>query len=301
VKAKDDKGGFVRQVSSFRSWVTPDGRPGPAGRGGFRAERGRYVLYAARICPWASRVLAARKLKKLEDVIEVIVVEPELTAQGWRMVPGADTANNAEYMHQVYTAADPRFTGRATVPALWDRATKTVVNNESADLLRMMNDAFVELASGPTQDLYPRALRAEIDALAEEMYPRLNNGVYRAGFATTQVAYEEAVADVFAMLDALEARLAGRTFLVGDVLTEVDIRAFVTLVRFDAAYHGLFKCNLRRVLDYPALSAYLRRLLAIPELGSTVDVDHIKRGYYSIRALNPSGIVPKGPLEPFGH
>lgn len=300
VQAKDEKGGFVRQVSSFRSWVTKDGRPGPTGQGGFRAERGRYVLYAALICPWASRVLAARKLKRLEDVIDVILVEPELTAEGWRFADGADVVNGAEYMHQIYTAAEERYTGRATVPVLWDRVTKTIVNNESSDLIRMLNSAFEDVASGPGPDLAPAALLAEIDALGAEMYPRLNNGVYRAGFATTQVAYDEAVADVFGMLDALEARLEGKRFLVGDVLTEADIRAFVTLVRFDAAYHGLFKCNLRRIVDYPNLSSYLRRLVAIPELGSTVDLDQIKRGYYSIRALNPSGIVPKGPLSPFG-
>lgn len=300
VQAKDEKGGFVRQVSSFRSWVTKDGRPGPTGQGGFRAERGRYVLYAALICPWASRVLAARKLKRLEDVIDVILVEPELTAEGWRFADGADVVNGAEYMHQIYTAAEERYTGRATVPVLWDRVTKTIVNNESSDLIRMLNTAFEDVASSPGPDLAPAALLAEIDALGAEMYPRLNNGVYRAGFATTQVAYDEAVADVFGMLDALEARLEGKRFLVGDVLTEADIRAFVTLVRFDAAYHGLFKCNLRRIVDYPNLSSYLRRLVAIPELGSTVDLDQIKRGYYSIRALNPSGIVPKGPLSPFG-
>ena len=300
VQAKDEKGGFVRQVSSFRSWVTKDGRPGPTGQGGFRAERGRYVLYAALICPWASRVLAARKLKRLEDVIDVILVEPELTAEGWRFADGADVVNGAEYMHQIYTAAEERYTGRATVPVLWDRVTKTIVNNESSDLIRMLNSAFEDVASGPGPDLAPAALLAEIDALGAEMYPRLNNGVYRAGFATTQVAYDEAVADVFGMLDALEARLEGKRFLVGDVLTEADIRAFVTLVRFDAAYHGLFKCKLRRIVDYPNLSSYLRRLVAIPELGSTVDLDQIKRGYYSIRALNPSGIVPKGPLSPFG-
>jgi len=275
VQAKDAKGGFVRQASSFRSWVTADGGPGPTGQGGFRAERGRYVLYAALICPWASRVLAARKLKRLEHVIDVILVEPELTAEGWRFAAGADVVNHAEYMHQIYTAADPRFTGRATVPALWDRTTKSIVNNESADLLRMMNEAFAAVASGSGPDLYPAALRMEIDALGEEMYPRLNNGVYRAGFATTQVAYDEAVLDVFGMLDALEARLEGRSFLVGEVLTEADVRALVTLVRFDVAYHGLFKCNLRRIVDYPNLSAYVRRLVSIPEIASTVDLDHI--------------------------
>lgn len=300
VQAKDERGGFVRQVSSFRSWVTPDGRPGPTGEGGFAAERGRYVLYAALICPWASRVLAARNLFHLEGVIDLVIASPELTSQGWRFPAGADIATGAEYMHQIYTAADPHFSGRATVPVLWDRERRTIVNNESSDLLRMLGDAFGGIVDKKAVDLHPAPLRAEIDALGEAMYGSLNNGVYRAGFATTQLAYDEAVLGVFGMLDTLEARLAGRTFLVGDQLTEADVRAFVTLVRFDVAYHGLFKCNLRRVADYPNLSAYVRRLMAVPELASTVDLDHIKRGYYSIAALNPSGIVPRGPKDPLG-
>ncbi len=301
VQAKDEKGGFVRQTSSFRNWVTPDGAPGPTGEGGFKAEAGRYHLYVALICPWASRTVIGRKLKGLEEVISLTVVEPALTDQGWRFgdYPGADRdwLNGALYMHELYTRADPRFTGRATVPVLWDRTRGTIVNNESADILRMLNSGFGDLAAGP--DLYPEPLRAEIDALSAWIYPRLNNGVYRAGFATTQIAYDEAVRDVFAALDALEARLSdGRAFLHGDILTETDIRAFVTLVRFDVAYFGLFKCNLRRIADYPGLSAYLDRVLAIPGLRGTVNIDHIKRGYYSIKALNPTGIVPLGPDLP---
>lgn len=302
VQAKDEKGGFVRQVSSFRSWITPDGSAGPTGEGGFKAEAGRYHLYVALICPWASRTLIARSLKGLEDVISVSVVEPVLTDQGWRFgdYPGSDrdSLNGATYMHEIYTRADPRFTGRATVPVLWDKQRRTVVNNESADILRILNSGFGELATGDV-DLYPADLRGEIDVLNDEIYPRLNNGVYRAGFATTQEAYEEAFADVFGELDVLEARLAdGRLFLFGERLTETDIRLFVTLVRFDAAYHGLFKTNLRRIADYPALQAYMHRVLDVPGVRGTVSIDHIKRGYYSIKALNPTGITPVGPDLP---
>ena len=283
VQAKDEKGGFVRQMSSFRNWVTPDGEAGPTGEGGFRAERGRYHLYVALICPWASRTLRARAIKKLDGVIPVSVVEPTLSEQGWRFgdYPGSDrdVVNGATYLHELYTRADPGFTGRATVPVLWDKKRGTIVNNESADILRMMNAGFGALADD-TVDLYPEALRPEIDALNAEIYPRLNIGVYRAGFATTQIAYEEAFDEVFAMLDSLEARLGdGRRFLLGARLTEADLRLFLTLVRFDLAYHGLFKCNLRRIADYPALSAYQARMLAVPGVRGTVNVAHIKRGY----------------------
>src|SRR5271157_6399070 len=298
VQATDAKGGFVRQISSFRNWVTPDGAAGPTGESGFRAEKGRYHLYAALICPWATRVLIARKLKKLEDVVSVGIVEPVMTDQGWRFgdAPGTgpDAVNGAAYLHEIYTRADPHFTGRATVPALWDKERRTIVNNESADLLRMFNSGFGELADGSI-DLYPEDLRSDIDALNAEVYPSLNNGVYRAGFATTQLAYEEAFAAVFATLDALERRLAVGPFLMGDRLTEADIRVFVTLARFDAAYHGQFKCNLRRIADYANLSAYLALLIALPAFRDTFNLDHIKRGYYSIKALNPTRIVPLGP------
>lgn len=294
VQAKDDKGGFVRQTSTFRNWVTPDGSPGPTGTGGFKAEAGRYHLYVALICPWASRTLMARKLKGLEDVVTLSIVDPELTDEGWRFAPGADPVNNATYMHDLYRKADPQVNGRATVPVLWDKATATIVNNESADILRIFNAGFGTLAKG--SDLTPAALADEIDALNDAIYPTLNNGVYRAGFATTQLAYEEAFHDVFATLDALETRLSdGRDWLLGDSFTETDIRAFVTLVRFDAAYHGLFKCNLRRLADYPLLSAYTARVYRLPGIAETVNIDHIKRGYYSIKALNPNGIVPLGP------
>lgn len=305
VQKTDEKGGFVRQVSSFRNWVTPDGTAGSTGTAGFAAEAGRYHLYVALICPWASRTLIARKLKGLEDIISLSIVEPAMSDQGWRFgsYPGStpDAINGAVYLHEIYTRADPNFTGRATVPVLWDRRLETIVNNESADILRMFNSGFGELAKAEL-DLYPDDLATEIDTLNDRIYPRLNNGVYRAGFATTQVAYEEAFADVFAMLDELEGRLAdGRSFLHGDRFTETDVRLFVTLIRFDAAYHGLFKCNLRRIADYPGLSAYLKRVLAFPGVRETVNIDHIKRGYYSMKALNPQRIVPLGPdLSDFG-
>ncbi|NBZ88594.1 glutathione S-transferase family protein [Stagnihabitans tardus] len=275
VQAKDAKGGFVRQVSTFRDRpevLTP----------------GRYHLYVALICPWASRTLIARKLKGLEEVVSVSVLEPALTSQGWEFAT-PDPLTGARYMHQVYSKADPHVSGRATVPVLWDKVTGTIVNNESADILRIFND----LGEGP--DLYPPALRAEIDALNEVIYPGLNNGVYRAGFATTQEAYDEAVTLVFQTLADLEARMEGRTWLMGETFTEVDIRTFVTAVRFDVAYHGIFKCNLRRFADHPRLQAWMERVLALPGVAETVNLSHIKRGYYSIKTLNPNGILPKGP------
>jgi glutathionyl-hydroquinone reductase len=298
VQSTDAKGGFVRQVSSFRNWVTPDGAAGPTGEGGFRAEPGRYHLYAAFGCPWATRILIARKLKRLEDVVSVAITGPAMTDQGWRFgdYPGADrdAVNGATYLHEIYTLADPHFTGRATVPALWDRQRRTIVNNESADLLRMFNSGFGALADS-SLDLCPEDLRGAIDALNAEIYGSLNNGVYRAGFATTQVAYEEAFVAVFATLDVLEQKLERGPYLMGDRLTEADIRPFVTLARFDAAYHGQFKCNLRRIADHANLSGYLARLIAIPAFRDTFNLDHIKRGYYSIKALNPARIVPLGP------
>ena len=302
VQSTDAKGGFVRQVSSFRNWVTPDGGAGPTGEGGFRAEPGRYHLYAALGCPWATRVLIARKLKRLDGAVSVALVEPVMTDEGWRFggYPGADrdSVNGATYLHQIYTRADPHYTGRATVPVLWDKERNTIVNNESADILRMFNAAFAAFAE-PSIDLYPMDLRAEIDALNDEVYASLNNGVYRAGFATTQIAYDEAFVGVFAMLDALERKLALGPYMFGGRLTEADIRVFVTLARFDAAYHGVFKCNFRRIADYPNLSAYLARLIAIPAFRDTFNLDQIKRGYYSIKALNPTRIVPLGPELPW--
>lgn len=297
VQQADAQGRFVRQTSSFRNWITPDGAPGPTGDGGFRAEPGRYRLYVALICPWASRTLIGRSLKGLADLISVTVVNPMLTPQGWRFggYPGAeaDPLFAATYMHEIYTRADPRFTGRATVPVLWDMARNVMVSNESADILRMFDTAFQHLAPSGLR-LYPADLADRIDALNARIYDLLNNGVYKAGFATTQAAHDEAVAGVFAMLDELEARLTDG-WLFGDRLTETDIRTFVTLIRFDAAYHGLFKTNRRRIADYPHLQAYMERFLRLPGVAGTVNLDHIKAGYYSIKALNPTGIVPVGP------
>jgi putative glutathione S-transferase len=297
VQATDEKGGFVRQISGFRHHVTPDGRAGAAGEAGFAAEPGRYHLYAALICPWASRTLMARRLKGLTDVVSVSVVDPVLTDQGWRFGAEPDGVNGATYLHEIYTRADPHYTGRATVPVLWDKRRQTIVNNESADILRIFDTGFGALAD-PAIDLYPADLAAAIDAFNEPLYRKLNNGVYRAGFATTQLAYEEAFADIFGFLETLERRLEQGPFLFGARLTESDLRLFVTLVRFDPAYHGLFKCNLRPIAAYPHLSRYVARMLEVPGIRETVSIDHIKRGYYSIKALNPGGLVPLGPDLP---
>lgn len=294
VQGTDEKGGFVRRESAFRDWL---------GGERFPVEPGRYHLYAALICPWASRVLAARRLKGLEAIVPVTVVAPALTDEGWAFAAfpgasGADPLHGAAYLHELYTRADPHYTGRATVPLLWDTQTDTAVNNESADLLRMFGHVFDELLPPERAaiDLYPADLREEIDTLNAWLYPRVNNGVYRTGFATTQAAYEEAVGDLFAALDELERRLAqGGPYLFGERLTETDIRLFVTLIRFDVAYFGAFKANLYRLDDYPALAAYTRRLYGHPDIAPTVDFRHIKTGYYSIEALNPTRIVPRGP------
>lgn len=296
------RGDFVRQKSGFRNWVTPDGAPGGTGQGGFKAEFGRYHLYVALACPWASRTLIGLKLKGLDKVISVSIVEPAMGTQGWQFGEyrraTADPVNGSIYVHELYTVADALYTGRATVPVLWDKERRTIVNNESADILRMFNSGFGALATSAI-DLYPIDLRSQIDVWNDRIYPALNNGVYRAGFATTQEAYDTAVHDVFAMLDELQQQLSlAGPFLFGDRLTETDIRLFVTLVRFDAAYHGLFKCNLRRLVDYPHLSAFLETMLTVPGVLETVDMDHIKQGYYSMRALNPNGIVPVGPYLP---
>ena len=297
VQAADGKGRFIRQTSQFRNWITPDGSPGPTGQGGFKAEAGRYRLYVALICPWASRTLMARSLKGLTDLIPVTVVNPTLTDEGWQFggYPGADEDPlfQSRYMHQIYTRADPLYSGRATVPVLWDMRQNVMVSNESADILRMLDTAFEHLVPS-TIRLYPAEIGVQIDALNETIYHQLNNGVYKAGFASSQEAYDEAVTGVFQMLDQLEARLTG-DFLFGAQLTETDIRTFVTLIRFDAAYHGLFKTNLRQIADYPRLSAYMARILALPGVRETVNLDHITRGYYSIKALNPTGIRPVGP------
>ncbi len=296
VQSQDEKGRFIRQTSSFRNWITPDGAPGATGEGGFKAEANRYHLYVAYICPWASRTLMARSIKGLKDIISVTVVDPVLTEQGWQFNSSdVDEFNNATYLHEIYSKVAPSFTGRATVPVLWDKKTQTIVNNESADIVCMLNSAFVNMVDqGP--DLAPQELAEEIDELNAYIYRDLNNGVYQAGFATTQEAYEEAYEKVFAALDMLESRLAdGRAYLLGQWFTESDIRLFVTLIRFDVAYHGLFKCNRNRIMDMPNLYAYMQRILNIEGIAETVNLQHIKAGYYSIKALNPNGIIPVGP------
>ncbi len=299
----DSTGGrFERSAARFRNWITPDGAAGPSGEGGFPAAPGRYHLYVSLACPWAHRTLIFRRLKGLEAMIPLSVVHWHMAEQGWTFAPGpgvvADPIHGADYLHQVYTAADAHYSGRVTVPVLWDRERATVVSNESSEIIRMFNSAFDAVGAAPG-DFYPQPLRAEIDAVNARIYDTLNNGVYRAGFATTQDAYEEAVTALFETLDWLEGHLAGRTFLVGERVTEADWRAYTTLVRFDAVYHGHFKCNLRRIRDYPALDAYLRRLHAMPGIAATVDFDHIKRHYYgSHKSINPTGIVPLGPSDP---
>lgn len=300
VDKKDEKGGFVRQVSEFRNWITADGSAGKTGFGGFKAEPGRYHLYVAYICPWASRTLMVREIKQLQNLISVSVVNPQMTDEGWRFgqFPGADVDPlfNKTYLHEIYTQADSNYTGRATVPVLWDKKQNTMVNNESADIIRMLNSAFNNLgADGP--DLYPQHLAEAIDDLNSYLYPTLNNGVYRAGFATTQEAYDEAYQQVFEALDFVEERLAnnGGKYLFGDELTEADIRLFVTLVRFDAAYHGLFKCNRNTLRSMPNVYGYMKRIHALKGIASTVNLAHIKAGYYAIKSLNPNGIVPRGP------
>jgi Predicted glutathione S-transferase len=300
VQKADKKGRFVRQVSSFRNWITSDGSAGPTGTGGFKAEAGRYRLYVAYICPWASRTLMARALKGLEDIIPVTVLNPTLTDQGWTFggYPGANDSDplyGATYIHELYTRADPHVSGRATVPVLWDTKTETIVNNESADIIRMFDTAFEHLAPSDIR-LYPEDLAGEIHALNPLIYDKLNNGVYKAGFASSQEAYDEAVDGVFEVLETLEVRLIG-DFLFGARFTETDIRTFVTLIRFDAAYHGIFKCNRKQIADYPRLSAYMERILRLPGIRTTVNMDHITRGYYSIKALNPTGIRPTGPAH----
>ena len=288
-------GRFERQASRFRNFVTADGAPGPSGEGGFPAAAGRYHLYVSLACPWAHRTLIMRALKRLEPVIPVSVVEPFMGSEGWTFA-APDPVLGKTRLHEVYTTADPAYSGRVTVPVLWDRERSTIVSNESAEIMRMFNSAFAAF-TGDTADYYPGALRAEIDAVNQQVYDDVNNGVYKAGFATTQAAYEAAVGVLFARLDALEAHLSRHAWLVGDVLTEADIRLFTTLVRFDPVYVGHFKCNLRRIADYPNLFNYLKALYQRPEIRPTVNFTHIKRHYYeSHRTINPTGIVPVGPV-----
>ncbi len=294
---KSTGGRFVRQDSQFRNWITPDGSPGPAGEGGFAAEPGRYHLYVSLACPWAHRTLIFRRLKRLEDMISVSVVAPLMLSEGWEFDDAhPDHVNGKQRLYEVYLAADPDYSGRVTVPTLWDRKRETIVSNESAEIIRMFNSAFDGVGADASVDFYPEHLRAGIDEINARIYGAVNNGVYRAGFATSQKAYEEAVTELFEALDEFDARLAGRRYLMGDRITEADWRLFTTLVRFDPVYVGHFKCNIRRIADYPNLSGYLRELYQVPGVAGTVDLDHIKTHYYaSHRTVNPTGIVPVGP------
>jgi glutathionyl-hydroquinone reductase len=292
-------GRFVRWESRYRNWITPDGGPGPTGEGGFRAEPGRYHLYVSFACPWAHRTLIMRALKGLERAISLSVTHWHMGENGWSFDPGPgvipDPIHNAKYLYQVYLADDPKASGRATTPVLWDKAQGRIVNNESANIMRMFNKAFDSVGAQPG-DYYPVQLRSDIDALNERIYQDLNNGVYKAGFATSQEAYEEAAMAVFTMLDELEERLARSRYLFGERPVETDWRLFTTLVRFDAVYVGHFKCNLRRLVDYPNLWRYARDLFRQPGISETVNFDHIRNHYYtSHRAINPNGIVPIGP------
>jgi glutathionyl-hydroquinone reductase len=303
VDMRTQDGHFVRKPTAFHNFVTPDGSPGPTGKGGFPAESGRYHLYVSLACPWAHRALIFRKLKKLDSVISVSVTVAQFGKKGWEFgnEPGAtlDTVNGKSALADIYVLADPHYSGRSSVPVLWDKKQRTVVNNESSEIIRMLNSAFDAFTDVRT-DYYPVPLRSEINRINEVVYETVNNGVYRAGFATTQAAYEQAARAVFATLDQIESTLSGQRYLIGHQITEADWRLFTTLVRFDAVYYSHFKCNLRRIVDYPNLGNYLRDLYQVPGVAETVSLDHIKRHYYgSHRNVNPTGIVPIGPLIDF--
>ena len=294
--ARTKDGHFERRDSAFRNWITPDGRPGPTGQDGFRAMAGRYHLYVSLACPWAHRTLIMRSLKGLRDIIPVSVTHWLMAENGWTFAAGQgvvpDPLYNSRYVYELYARADEDYSGRASVPVLWDQHTQTIVNNESADIIRMFGSAFDQVGARPG-DYYPQPLRMDIDY---RVYDTLNNGVYKCGFATTQAAYEAAVEPLFETLDWLDDKLSRSRFLCGDVLTEADIRLFTTLIRFDPVYHGHFKCNIRRVIDYPHLWAYTRDIYQLPGIAETVDLGHIKRHYYiSHKSINPTGIVPVGP------
>lgn len=296
-------GRFEREPTRFRNFVTADGGPGPTGEGGFPAEAGRYHLYVCLACPWAHRTLIFRALKKLENVISVSIVSPLMGDEGWTFNEAegstGDSGNHTRKLGEVYLLAAPKYSGRVTVPVLWDKTRKTIVSNESAEIIRMLNTAF-NAFTDDRRDFYPEKLRTEIDAINNEVYPNINNGVYRAGFATKQEAYEEAFRALFAALGRMEGRLSKHRYLAGGALTEADWRLFTTLIRFDAVYYSHFKCNERRILDYPNLSNYLRDLYQVPGVKGTVDLDHIKRHYYwSHPQINPTRIVPLGPRLDF--
>ena len=300
---KSTGGAFKRQDASYRHWVTPDGAPGPTGRGGFKAESGRYHLYVSLACPWAHRTLIFRALKGLTPHIDVSIVHPDMLDQGWTFQTDAaatgDRLFGSTHMHQIYTRDDPTVTTRVTVPVLWDKETGRIVTNESSEIIRMFNAAF-DAITGNTLDFWPADLRDAIEPVNARIYDTLNNGVYKSGFATTQAAYDAAVGPLFDTLDWLEERLSKNTFLMGDRVTEADWRLFTTLVRFDAVYHGHFKCNRRKIVEYPNLWAYVRALYQVPGVAETVNMDHITRHYYySHETINPHRIVPTGPVLDF--
>lgn len=297
-------GAFKRTTAGFRNWVTADGSAGPSGVGGFKAEAGRYHLYVSLACPWAHRTLIFRALKGLEDLIEVSVVHPDMLGDGWTF-EGDDHGATGDrqfglpFMRDIYTRADPTVSGRVTVPVLWDKTQGTIVSNESAEIIRMFNSAFDGL-TGNTLDFYPTALREEIERVNARVYSEVNNGVYKAGFATTQEAYDTAVATLFEAMEWLEGLLSKRRYLAGDCITEADWRLFTTLVRFDAVYHLHFKCNRMRLVDYPNLWAYTRELWQVPGVTGTVGMEHIVRHYhYSHETINPHRIVPINPVLDF--
>lgn len=295
----NNQGEFKREAAQLRNWVTEDGSAGQSGDAGFKAEKDRYHLYVSLACPWAHRTLIFRHLKGLEDYISVSVVSPDMLEHGWTFDKDnhstGDALFDSEFMHQIYTRNKADYSGRVTVPVLWDKKTQRIVSNESAEIIRMFNSAFNAL-TGNERDFYPQSLRSEIDEVNEFVYHNINNGVYRAGFATTQEAYTEAFDDLFAALDKIEQRLTANRYLVGETLTEADWRLFTTLIRFDSVYVGHFKCNLRTIESYPAISNYLRELYQIEGVSKTVDFYHIKRHYYfSHTMINPTQVVPKGP------
>lgn len=299
IKLKVKDGEFIRTDSSFRNWITKDGSPGNSGNGGFKAEAGRYHLYISHACPWAHRTLIFRKLKGLESLISLSVVHPLMPAESWVFddYPGSteDHLYGFKYLYELYQKADKNFNRLVTVPVLWDKLNHTIVNNESSEIIRMMNSSFDEI-TGNNLDFYPEPLRDEIDAINKKVYRNVNNGVYRCGFATTQNAYERAIIPLFKTLDWLESILDSKRYLTGNTITEADWRLFTTLVRFDAVYVGHFKCNIRRIDDYPCLSNYLRDLYQQPGVSTTVNMEQIKKHYYeSHKSVNPSGVVPYGP------
>lgn len=306
LESEQEAGEFVRKDSVFRHWVTVDGLAGPSGEGGFKAEPGRYHLYVSYACPWAHRTLIFRSLKGLEEIISVSVVHPDMGPRGWKFDDSftdasVDHLHQSKYMHQLYAIADPQYSGIITVPVLWDKKLNTIVNNESSEIIRMLNSAFDEWGNAEV-DLYPTELHAEIEKINAPIYDTVNNGVYRCGFANTQAAYEQAFDAMFETLDSLEQRLSENRYLLGERITEADWRLLPTLVRFDAVYFGHFKCNLRRISDYPNLGNYLRELYQWPGIAETIFMTHIKRHYYwSHDSINPTRIVPKGPELDFTH